>query len=289
MMDRKPRTLLTMTLLIAGFGLICLLLVPQKPSDVAVVHMLNVGQGDSFLVQAHNGKQILIDGGRDAQVLVELARVMPKGDRSIDVVVATHPDADHIGGLSHVLSRYSVGLFLTAEVMAETEQFKVLMQKVDEKNVPAYYVRRGMKLTLDNDTALPAQFSILFPDRPTTYWQTNSASVIGRLQFGESSMLLTGDAPIAIEEFLLRADAKNTDVDILKLGHHGSKTSSSEAFLQATSPVLALISAGVNNRYGHPATEVTDRLNKFAIPFISTQDKGTISLSSDGYDWAVQQ
>lgn len=288
-MDRKPRTLLTMALLVVGFGLICLLLIPQKSPGVATVYMLNVGQGDSFLVQAHNGVQLLIDGGRDAQVLSELARVMPKGDRSIDVVIATHPDADHIGGLPLVLSHYNVGLFLTSDVLTDTSPFQALYTTLYTKHIPAYYARHGMSLTLDDDPSLASVFSILFPDRPTTTWETNSASVVGRLQIGQNSMLLTGDSPLSIEHFLARADPHAIDVDILKLGHHGSKTASSEEFLRATSPVLALISAGVNNSYGHPATEITDRLHTLAIPFISTQDRGTVVLTSDGRVWTLQQ
>lgn len=287
-MDRKSYTLLLMTLITFGVGLYCILILPKKGDDLATVSMLNVGQGDSFLIQAKNGKQILVDGGRDASVLSELARVMPKGDRTIDVVIATHPDADHIGGLPLVLSRYSVGVFLTANVLTDTEQFRALFSELEKRNIPAYYARRGMKIRLDADPTLASAFHILFPDRSTVFWETNSASIVGRLQIGNASMLLTGDSPASVEHFLSVADPGSVDVDILKLGHHGSKTSSSAEFLKATSPILGLVSAGVANRYGHPAKEVTDRLKQFAIPFISTQDKGTVTLTTEGVKWQVQ-
>ena len=284
-MNRKARTLTLMALVTLGLGVVCLLSISKKPEGGARVHMLNVGQGDSFLIEAKNGKQLLIDAGKDASVLSELARVMPRGDRSIDVVIATHPDADHIGGLPLVLARYEVGMFLTSEVLSDTEQFKTLNDELLKRSIPSYYVRNGMTLALDNDENIPSTFSILFPDRPTTHWETNSASVVGRLDMGSVSMLLTGDAPSSIEHFLLEARPKEINVDILKLGHHGSKTSTSAAFLKATTPSLALVSAGVANRYGHPATEVLARLKEFKIPFISTQENKTVTVTTDGTQW----
>ena len=284
-MNRKARTLILMILITLGLGVSCLLSIPKKPDGLAKVHMLNVGQGDSFLIEAKNGKQLLVDAGKDASVLGELARVMPKGDRSIDVVIATHPDADHIGGLPLVFSRYDVGLFLTANVMADTEQFKTLHDELLKRKIPSYYVRSGIHLSLDADVTLPTKFSILFPDRPTTHWETNSASVVGRLDMGSASMLLTGDAPSSVENFLAKARPKEVDTDILKLGHHGSKTSTSAEFLKAASPTLALVSAGVANSYGHPAKEVLARLKELSIPFVSTQEKGTVTFTTEGNSW----
>ena len=284
-MDRRARTLILMILITLGLGVGCLLLIPKKSDGVAKVHMLNVGQGDSFLIEAKNGRQLLIDAGKDAGVLGELARVMPKGDRSIDVVIATHPDADHIGGLPQVLSRYDVGMFLISDVATDTAQFTALMEMLRNKNIPSYYARHGMTVMLDADSIVPTHFSVLFPDRPTTHWETNSASVVGRLQIGQTSMLLGGDAPSSLEDFLLEARPQAVDVDILKLGHHGSKTSTSEVFLKATSPALAVVSAGVANRYGHPAPEVLSRLKQLGIPFVTTQESGTVTFTTDGTTW----
>ncbi|HEY0980349.1 MAG TPA: MBL fold metallo-hydrolase [Candidatus Paceibacterota bacterium] len=287
-MNRKPQTLATMILITLGLGLGCILMIPKKEDGRAEVYMLNVGQGDSFLIQAKNGRQILVDAGKDAKVLTELARVMPRGDRSIDVVIATHPDADHIGGLPLVFARYDVGLFLTPNTVTDTEQFRALFAELQKRTIPAYYARRGMNIALDSDPLLKTDFSILFPDRSTAFWETNSSSVVGRLQMGDTSMLLTGDSPSSVEHFLSAENPKAVDVDILKLGHHGSKTSTSAAFLTATSPMLGLVSAGVANSYGHPAKEVTNRLEQFSIPFISTQQKGTVTLQTDGVKWYMK-
>ncbi len=257
----------------------------KTESPMAKVHMLSVGQGDSFLIEAVDGTQILLDGGKDATVLSELSKVMVWNDKYIDVVIATHPDADHIGGLVDVLKRYKVGLFLTSDVVAETQTYKTLINSVVDKKIPAYYVRQGMNLNFADKT----DFKVLFPDRDTHTWETNTASIVGRLQIGPpaggASILFTGDSPVSIEEYLAKTIPKELDVDILKLGHHGSKTSTSSEYLRATSPDLTLISAGVNNSYGHPHKEVTDLLKKFNIPFVSTQTAGMVTLETDGLRW----
>ena len=253
----------------------------SKPEDnLSSVHMLNVGQGDSFLIETSDGVQILIDGGRDAAVLDELSKVMAWNDKYIDVVIATHPDADHVGGLVDVLKRYEVGLFLTSDVVAETQAYKTLIDTVIKKKIPAYYVRQGMNLNLADKT----DFTILFPDRDTHNWETNTASIVGRLQIGERSTLFTGDSPISVEKYLSKSIPKELNVDILQLGHHGSKTSTSSEYLKTTTPELALISAGVNNSYGHPHKEVLDLLKKFDVPFVSTQT-GTYTFETDGLKW----
>lgn len=285
-MNRQVKNLLILLLLVLILGIAAVVLQPTSGETKAKISMLNIGQGDAFLIQAPNGAQLLIDGGRDSTVLTELAKVMPTGDHSIDVVIATHPDADHVGGLPLVLSRYDVGLFLTSDVFADTQVIKDVYAKIDSKHIPAYYVRRGMTLALDDSTSLTTDpttsFKVLFPDRDTHDWETNTASVVGRLQIGKRSALFTGDSPISIEQYLANTDPINLNVDILKLGHHGSKTSSSEGFLRATSPALALISAGVNNRYGHPHPEVMNLLKKLGIPSVSTQTKGTVTFTTDG-------
>lgn len=245
------------------------------------VSMLDVGQGDSFLIQASNGKQMLIDGGKDATVLAGLAKVMPWGDRSIDIVLATHPDMDHIGGLDEVLKRYKVDMFLTSEVGGETEEYKHLIGLVTQKKIPAYFVRQGMKFDLSSTE----YFLVLFPDRDVKGWETNTGSVVGKFVSGERSVLFTGDSPAPIEQYLAKMVPDLLDVDILKLGHHGSRTSTTAAYLKATTPSLALISAGKNNSYGHPHKEVTDLLKQFKVPFISTQDSGTVMFETDGIKW----
>lgn len=243
--------------------------------------MFDVGQGDSFLIQASNGKQMLIDGGKDAIVLSELSKVMPWGDKSIDIVLATHPDMDHVGGLDEVLKRYKVGIFLTSEVGGETDEYKNLLALVNKKKIPAYFVRQGMKF----DLSPTDYFLVLFPDREVKDWETNTGSVVGKFVSGQRSVLFTGDSPTSIEQYLSATISKDLNVDILKLGHHGSRTSTTAVYLKATTPSLALISAGKNNSYGHPHKEVLNLLKQFGVPYVSTQDSGTVTYQTDGLKW----
>lgn len=250
------------------------------------VTMFDVGQGDSFLIQTTSGHTMLIDGGKDTTVLGELARALPWFSNRIDVVLATHPDLDHIGGLDSVLQRYRVGMFLTSNVGGDTEEYRSLRAFVTEKNIPAYFVYSGMTIRFS-----PTEyFAILFPDRDVHDWETNTGSVVGKFVSGDRSILFTGDSPAPIEQYLATkyppaGGTGELDIDILKLGHHGSRTSTTAAYLKATTPSLALISAGKNNSYGHPHKEVLDLLKQFNVPYISTQTEGTVTFKTDGTKW----
>ena len=282
-MDRKIKTIRFLFFVVLVLGLVWAATYTPRSDGFAKLFVLDVGQGDSIFIQAANGRQVLIDGGRDEQALVSLSKIMPRNDRHIDVVIATHPDADHIGGFPTILSRYDVGLFLFSAVKSDTDVSSTVTDMVEEKRIPAYSVRSGMQLLLDE--TLLTSLTFLFPDRPTDTWETNSASVVARLRIGNRSALLTGDAPVSIENYLVEKNPNMIDVDILKLGHHGSKTSSGQRFLERTSPRLAIVSAGANNRYGHPAPEVIDRVKMLGIPIVSTAEEGTITLFSDGEKW----
>ena len=252
-----------------------------KQNKMTKVFMFDVGQGDSFFIETKGGKQMLIDGGKDATVLAELAKAMPWWDKSIDIVLATHPDMDHIGGLDDVLKRYKVDLFVTSEVGGETDEYKSLVGLLNKEKIPAYFVRAGMKFDF-SDTEY---FEVLFPDRDVKGWETNTGSVVGKFVSGERSILFTGDSPAPIEQYLAKSTPSKLDVDILKLGHHGSRTSTTAAYLKVTTPSLALISAGKNNSYGHPHKEVLDLLKQLKVPYLSTQTEGTVLFETDGVKW----
>ena len=245
---------------------------------VLTVAFLDVGQGDAIFIEAPNGNQILVDGGPNKSVLRQLSEVMPFYDRSIDIVVATHPDKDHIGGLPAVLSKFKVNVFLEPGVESDNGTYEALLGTADRKGVKKMLAKRGERVFLDKDVYI----DILSPDRDTYGWETNMASVVLRLVYGDTSFLLTGDVPQAMEEYLVSFDGERLASDILKLGHHGSRTSTSKVFLSAVSPQYAIISAGLNNRYGHPHKEVVDMLKKLDIPSLATYKSGTIIIESDG-------
>lgn len=265
-------------------GIVCIVVAvgywhtAHRAHDLTVA-FLDVGQGDAIYIETPGGAQMLIDGGNGTAVLRGLGTVMPFFDRSIDVVVATHPDEDHIGGLPDVFERYHVGAYLDPGVNDHSTTYEAILRAVNEAHIPYTIARRGMRIALGDGVFL----DILFPDRDLSHADTNTASIVARLTYGSTSFLLTGDSPQMIEEYVVAFDGSVLKSDVLKLGHHGSRTSSSEIFLRTVQPSLAIISAGKDNRYGHPHKEVLDRLAALRIPSLSTIQEGSIILESDGH------
>ncbi len=244
------------------------------------VAFLDVGQGDAIYIEAPNGNQLLIDGGTGQQVLRELGRVMPFYDRSIDIVLSTHPDQDHVGGLPAVLERMRVDNVITTENTSDTGAYRAFENIIRKKNPRRILARIGTRIVLDRGVVL----EILFPESNTRGFETNTASIVARLTYGEQSFLLTGDSPISIEKYLVGKNGGKLKSTVLKLGHHGSRTSSSKIFLAATDPEYAVISAGKDNKYGHPHAEVVAFLEELKIPHLNTADRGTIIFKTDGTD-----
>ncbi len=248
------------------------------------VAFLDVGQGDAIYIEAPNGNQVLIDGGTGQQVLRELGRVMPFWDRSLDIVLSTHPDQDHVGGLPAVLERMRVENVITTENTSDTGAYKAFEEVIRKKNPKRILARTGTRIILDRGVVL----EILFPDSNASGWETNTASIVARLTYGEKSFLLTGDSPISIEKYLVGKNGGKLKTTVLKLGHHGSRTSSSKIFLSATDPEYAVISAGKDNKYGHPHKEVTALLDELKIPALNTAERSTIIFKTDGIDLRIE-
>lgn len=251
------------------------------------VSFLSVGQGDAILVESPAGKRMLIDGGRDRAVLRELPHVMPWWDRNIDVVVATHPDADHVGGLFDVLERYHVSYILESGVMHDTPQAESLFTAVSREvgsGAKQGLARRGQVIDLGGG----AYAQVLFPDRDVTNLETNMASIVLRVVYGQTSFLLTGDSPIVIEEYLVALEGKKLQSTVLKAGHHGSRTSTSPLFVGFVSPEWGVFSRGCDNEYGHPHQEVVAIFEQSGISTKDTCVDGTVTFYSDGTQVVAQ-
>lgn len=247
------------------------------------VSFLDVGQGEAIFVKAPNGRQMLVDGGPNGNVLRELGKVMPFYDRSIDVLVATHADEDHIGGLVAVLKRFQVDLLVRSNTTSTSAVYQELEALVKEKKIKEEIILKPEILTLGAGT----DFDILFPVQNTAGWETNDASIVGKLVYGHNSFLLTGDAPQKIEKYLVTQYGAFLKSDVLKVGHHGSKNSSAEIFISAVSPTYSVISAGLNNRFGHPAPETLKTLGKFTEKILQTLGGGSILFEADGQGVSV--
>jgi competence protein ComEC len=242
------------------------------------VAFLDVGQGDATFIKTPDGHQMLIDGGPNSSVLRELGKVMPFYDRSIDVVLATHADQDHIGGLVEVLKRFKVDLFIETNTTSTSAVYRELEDLIKEKNIKKEIITSPEILTLGSGT----EFNILYPMQDTAGWDTNDSSIVGKLIYGNNSFLLTGDSPQKIEKYLVGKYGTSLKSDVLKVGHHGSKNSSSEIFIGTVSPTYSIISAGLDNRYGHPNKEALDILNQFGSQILKTMGGGMIEFKSDG-------
>ncbi len=250
----------------------------DKVYDKLNVYFLNVGQGDAIFFQTPSGKQMLIDSGKNKQVVSDLGRILPFGDSSIDVVLATHPDADHIGGLPEVVGRFEVDLFIEPGVITKSFLNDTLHHKLKERGVETLLAKRGQVLDFGDGVKL----SIIFPNQNVSQWETNDASIVAILKYGEHEFLLTGDAGIKTENILTNLNHGELDVEVLKAGHHGSRTSTSFNFAEAASPVYAIISAGKGNSYGHPHPEVMKILQTVGAKTLSTATQGTIHFETDG-------
>ncbi len=256
-------------------------------SGVLTFAVLNVGQGDALYIESPTGVQLLVDGGPDDSLLRELPVVMPALDRSVDVVIATHPDADHIGGFSDLLDRYEVGVFISPGIYKDTATAKTLETKVDEKQILRVVARRGMLLDLGGG----AMLQILYPDRDVSVLPGNRANegcIVAKLIYKDTSALLTCDAPATTEARLLQIVRGELASDILKVPHHGSKYSSTEPFIAAAHPAIAVISVGKNS-YGHPTGQTLDRLTARDIEILRTDQEGTIVFRSDGVTFSRDQ
>ncbi len=240
------------------------------------MHVLDIGQGDSILLRSGNA-DILVDGGPDATLLQRFSDVRPVSDRVLDVLIMTHPQRDHFAGFLPLLERERVGLVILPEIPSETDLFRAFVAELNHRHIPVRFARPGQRMTV-GDLAL----TVLAPDQhllELAHTNANHGSIVLRVDVRGNqpfSALLTGDIERITEQYLAARIPRLVDVDVLKVAHHGSKTSTSERFLHATTPRLALISAGKGNSYGHPAPAILSRLKGTLL--LRTDLHGTISL-----------
>jgi competence protein ComEC len=253
------------------------------PDDKLHVSFLDVGQGDAILIQTPNGQDILIDGGPDPQKInLELSQKLPFWDRTIDLVVCTHSQADHITGLVEVLQRYKVKQVLEPGVSYNSSIYQEWCNLVEEKQIKQDKAQTGQEIDLGNGIKM----EVLNP--PASLWEGTSDDVdnngvVLRLNWGKVSFLFTADIREEVEFALIgqRANLKST---VLKVSHHGSKTSTTSQFLAAVDPEVAVISVGEDNPFGHPSPEVLERLiDRLGEDNVYRTDKdGTIEFTTDG-------
>lgn len=262
MKDKIPYLILTALLLVAIF--VWLAVFEFQSGDKVKIDFFDVGQGSAILVEAPNNNQVLIDGGPSDIVLAKLGQALPFFDRKIELLILTHPDADHLSGLIEVLKRYEVGQILETGIADSAAEYQVWNKLIKQKNIPVVFAAAGQIVKVADNLAIKIIYPLGRIDGRDFSKNTNSTSIVGKIFYGQNTVLFTGDAEESTEKplLLLGADLK---ADILAVGHHGSKNSTSPEFLAAVAPQVAVIQVGLKNKYGHPTQEVLDRLKGLDI------------------------
>jgi len=276
-MDLRELYRYGLLIVLALGGLFTVVFGSGSQSEFLAVHFLDVGQGDSILIQTPDGFEVLIDGGATSQVIRELAEEQSLFDRQIDVVIATHPDTDHVGGLVDVLERYEVDLILQTEADSDSPAAVAFTRVVENEKATVQFAQTGQVIQIGASTTI----EVLSPASATDNWRANAASVIVRVVYGDTAFMLTGDAPDSIEDYLVGVYGEKLKSNVLKLGHHGSQTSTSGLFLDIVQPQYAVVSASLDNRYGHPDQSVMQRVFARNIQTFHTGIDGTVSFYSD--------
>jgi len=280
-----------LTIVVIALGLA----IASRPSNILHIYFCDVGQGDAILIKTPQNRQILVDGGQEDQVLKCLSEALPFYDRTLDLIVLTHPHADHVGGLTDVLRSYQVEKVVFWQVPYDSADYREFVELVREKNLPVLEVTTGETLALDQQTRAEVWYPLSdeklellgTPIDPYDGEDVNDSSIIFRLVCGDFETLLTGDATDSVLKLLLQQGIVE-ESDVLKVAHHGSKEGFEGEFLKKVNPKLAVISVGEGNRYGHPHQETLEGLENVGVGVKRTDQGGTIEVVSDCNTWWVR-
>jgi len=250
--------------------------------DKLQIYFLNVGQGDSELLVLPGVKpaKILIDSGPNGSAVKELDKILPFFSRRVDIAAATHLDSDHTGGFSYILKRFKAGIFAYNGSDADSTVWKNLKGKMEEEEIPKLVLKRGDKIKYGE-----SEVDILHPPEGFSFGNTNEAALVMLLKNREVKAIFMGDVGKETEKMIVNY-YNLSEVDILKVAHHGSKYSTAESFVKALTPEIAIVSVG-ENRYGHPSAEVLGRLRVFTKEIFDTLSRGTVTIISDGFGYEV--
>ena len=246
------------------------------------MHFIDVGQGDAALVQTKDGN-LLIDAGTPDSTEALLGYIDALDLDTLEYAIFTHPHSDHIGGATRLLKAYSFQNIVLPDAVSTSYSFEKMIDAIEAENCNVIEGKAGVSFQF-GDT----QVELLAPVLEHGEEELNNASVVAKVTYGTVSFLFTGDAEQISENEMLERDAEALDSDILKVGHHGSSTSSSKDFLRAVSPEVAIVSTGQYNENGHPHTEVVNRLNSIGAKLYRTDKCGSIVVYTDGNTYTVQ-
>ena len=247
----------------------------SKPEGTLEVHYIDVGQGDATLIKC-GSHAMLIDGGNNNKGTTVQLYLKKQGVESLDYVIGTHPDADHIGGLDVIVYKYNCDTVIMPDYEKDTKTYQELVDVIHDKNMKITYPVVGEQYALGE-----AKFTIIAPNSNSYGGNANDYSVAILLEYGKNRFLFTGDAEEASETEML-SNGIELSADVYKVAHHGSRSASTQEFLNAVCPKYAVISCGEGNSYGHPHAEVLNRLRSMGVEVFRTDEQGSIIASSDG-------
>lgn len=247
----------------------------SKPEGTLEVHYIDVGQGDATLIKC-GSHAMLIDGGNNNKGTTVQLYLKKQGVESLDYVIGTHPDADHIGGLDVIVYKYNCDTVIMPDYEKDTKTYQELVDVIHDKNMKITYPVVGEQYALGE-----AKFTIIAPNSNSYGGNANDYSVAILLEYGKNRFLFTGDAEEASEAEML-TNGIDISADVYKVAHHGSRSASTQEFLNAVHPKYAVISCGEGNSYGHPHAEVLNRLRSMGVEVFRTDEQGSIIASSDG-------
>ena len=281
-MFNKNRFLLTLALFSVTLGL--LLIFQNQNSGKFRIIACDIGQGDGMLLISPSGKQVVVDGGPGTKIVDCLGQKMPFWDRTLEMVVLTHPEKDHLEGLLEVLVRYEVKMIVTSGVVNDTELFNAWQEALKKEGAKVHTAKAGDKLVIDSLT-----MDILWPTaeklalwKLTAPSEINESSIVSRVTFGQFCAYLTGDIPKEIFQTLI-----NKPCQVLKISHHGSKTGTNQDIIESVDPKVAIIQVGKNS-FGHPHKEVIDLLESKVVEIYRNDSNGIIEMSTDGKSFKVR-
>lgn len=271
-------------------GLLVLILVQyftfsHSTTDLKI-YFLDVGQGDSILLKYPTGEKILVDTGKDSKVFRALDSILPWYDKNIDYVLLTHSDLDHVGAMIDILDRYSVKKLFINNFFEQEEIGKEIVSKSKQKGTEVQILKKDDQLVFGS--SISNTFKIINPKDNcfVIYKNTNDCSLVGLVNYGSTTVLLTGDISKEVELQIL--PSISSSIDILKVAHHGSKYSTDEKFIQTIKPTYSIISVG-ENKYGHPSAEALATLRVASSTINNTKKDATIVASSDGNEFKVEK
>jgi competence protein ComEC len=295
-MDQKTKILLTLALIFLGLG--CLVIFQVQSLGKLHLVFCDVGQGDGILMITPGGKQIVVDGGPGSKIGDCLSQKMPFWDRTIEMVVLTHPERDHLEGLLEVLARYKVEMIVTTGIKNNTELFSAWQKAVDQEGAKIYTPKAGDRLVLDSTGDRTSSIEILWPtSEKLELWklaglsETNESSIVLRVSLGPPNppaggggfcAYLTGDLPKESLQPLI-----DKPCQVLKVSHHGSKTGTNQEIINAVEPAVAVIQVGKNN-FGHPQKEVLELLQSKGVKILRNDTNGIVEVVTDGKSYQIK-